>query len=51
MGEPVQKSDHRYTYGEYCTWDDGERWEIIDGVAWDISRRRRSGINGYSARY
>ena len=22
----------RYTYSEYCTWDDGKRWELIDGT-------------------
>jgi len=37
VGDPAKRSDHRYTYGEYCTWGDDERWEIIDGVAWDMS--------------
>ena len=41
-GDPVRKSDHRYTYGEYCTWDDEERWEIIDGVAWNTSPAPRT---------
>ena len=22
----------KYTYSDYCSWDDGERWELIDGV-------------------
>ena len=22
----------RYTYADYCTWDDSERWELIDGI-------------------
>jgi len=26
-----------FTYGDYLTWPEGERWEIIDGVAWDMS--------------
>jgi len=47
VGDPAKKSDHRYTYGEYCSWGDEERWEIIDGVAWDMSpapNRRHQGI-------
>ena len=27
----------RYTYADYCEWDDDERWEIIDGVAYAMS--------------
>jgi len=23
-----------YTYADYASWDDGERWELIDGVAY-----------------
>jgi Uma2 family endonuclease len=26
-----------YTYADYCTWDDSERWELIDGVAYAMS--------------
>jgi len=26
--------DKRYTYAEYCTWDDDIRWELIDGYAY-----------------
>lgn len=29
--------DHRYTWTEYQTWPDDERWEIIDGVAYNLS--------------
>jgi Uma2 family endonuclease len=25
-------SDKKYTYADYLTWTEGERWEIIDGV-------------------
>ncbi|WP_021169159.1 hypothetical protein SOV_39580 [Sporomusa ovata DSM 2662] len=31
------KLDQRYTYGEYVTWDDNECWELIDGVAYNMS--------------
>ena len=26
------KKESRYTYKDYCTWPDNERWELIDGV-------------------
>jgi len=26
----------RYTYADYCTWDDGERWELIEGIPFDV---------------
>ncbi len=29
-------ADH-FTYGLYLTWDDGERWELIDGEAYAMS--------------
>jgi Uma2 family endonuclease len=32
-----EKTDHKFTYKEYCSWPDDERWELIDGVAYDMS--------------
>ena len=32
--EAVLKKEIRYTYKDYCSWPDGERWELIDGVAY-----------------
>lgn len=29
---PLQRENSRYTYADYCTWDDSERWELINGV-------------------
>lgn len=29
---PIPKSDRKYTYADYLTWPENERWEIIDGV-------------------
>ena len=29
--------EERYTYADYCKWDDGERWELIDGKAYAMS--------------
>ena len=37
MGESALKSDRIYTYGDYRTWPDDERWELIDGTAWNMS--------------
>jgi len=37
MGEPDSKKDRIYTYGDYSTWPEDERWELIDGVAWNMS--------------
>ncbi len=37
MGLPVRKLDRLYTYADYRTWPDDERWELIDGVAWNMS--------------
>ena len=27
----------RYTYADYCEWDDDKRWELIDGVPYAMS--------------
>ncbi len=32
-----RKKEKIYTYGSYLTWPDDERWELIDGVAYDMS--------------
>jgi len=26
------KAERRFTYEDYCTWPDDERWELIDGI-------------------
>lgn len=31
------KFAQKYTYQDYLTWPDTERWEIIDGIAYDMS--------------
>ena len=31
----------RYTYEDYCTWGDDERWELIDGVPYAMSAPSR----------
>lgn len=37
MGIPLRKTDKCYTYGEYKHWPEDERWELIEGVAWNMS--------------
>ena len=37
MGIPLRKTDKCYTYGDYKHWPEDERWEIIEGVAWNMS--------------
>ncbi len=31
------RDEKHYTYADYCAWDDGERWELIDGIAYAMS--------------
>lgn len=37
MGPLAQQSDQRYTFGEYLTWDAAERWELIDGIPYNMT--------------
>lgn len=37
MGIPVKKADYKFTYKEYSTWPDDERWELIHGIAYNMS--------------
>lgn len=49
MGLPKKKTDHKFTYREYCSWPEDERWELIDGVAYDMSpapSRKHQEISG-----
>ena len=46
--EPL-KADRRYTYADYLTWPDDERWELIRGTAYSMSpapRREHQGLAG-----
>ena len=36
MPQP-KANNEKYTYQDYCQWPDEERWEIIDGIAYDMS--------------
>jgi Uma2 family endonuclease len=47
MGPLALKLEETFTYGDYLRWDDGERWELIDGVAYNMTpapARRHQGI-------
>ncbi len=35
MPQPVLKQDH-FTYGDYRLWPEDQRWELIDGRAYDM---------------
>ena len=35
--KPVLQKAQRYTYADYCKWDDSERWELIDGIAYAMA--------------
>ncbi|MBI5418360.1 Uma2 family endonuclease [Candidatus Poribacteria bacterium] len=37
MPYPIKKQVQKYTYGNYLTWSEDERWELIDGVAYNMS--------------
>jgi Uma2 family endonuclease len=34
MGEPLKKAAGNYSYSDYLTWSEEERWELIDGIAY-----------------
>ncbi|MCL1918918.1 MAG: Uma2 family endonuclease [Peptococcaceae bacterium] len=33
----LPKENERYTYTDYCSWDNDERWELIDGVPYAMT--------------
>ncbi|MCP4154750.1 MAG: Uma2 family endonuclease [bacterium] len=37
MGLAARKDIERFTYGDYLKWDDGERWELIDGEPYNMT--------------
>ncbi len=36
MSYPM-KRNQKYTYAEYLTWSDDERWELIDGIPYNMT--------------
>ncbi len=48
MGPLALKLEERYSYGDYLTWNDDQRWELIDGIPYNMSpgpNRRHQGIS------
>ena len=37
MGLAAKLNIERFNYGDYQEWPDHERWELIDGIAYDMS--------------
>jgi len=37
VGLPIKKADHKFTCTDYRSWPDNERWELIDGAAYNMS--------------
>lgn len=37
MSQLEGKKHARYTYSDYCSWPEDERWELIDGEAFDMT--------------
>ena len=37
LGLPAKRQDRIYTFGDYKNWPEDERWELINGVAWNMS--------------
>jgi Uma2 family endonuclease len=48
VGEPALKDDRIYLYRDYKGWSDDERWELIDGVAWNMSPAPSTGHQAIS---
>ncbi len=49
MGTTAQKTDKRFTYGDYLSWHDDERWELIRGEAFNMTpapSRQHQSISG-----
>ena len=37
MAGSVKRKQQRYSYADYLTWDDDNRYEIIDGEVFDMT--------------
>jgi Uma2 family endonuclease len=49
MGSTAERVEKRFTYAEYVTWDDNQRWELIDGVPYNMTpapKTRHQQISG-----
>ena len=49
-GLPLKKPGYEFTYGDYYNWNDDKRWELIYGVAYDMTPaplRVHQDVSGY----
>jgi Uma2 family endonuclease len=49
LGEIAQRSEKKFTYQDYLTWSANERWELINGQAYNMTpapSRRHQEISG-----
>ena len=37
LQKPREQDTVRFTYADYCNWDDDKRWELIDGVPYAMA--------------
>lgn len=37
MSLPIRNHQHKYSYKDYLTWDDDERWELLEGIPYNMS--------------
>ena len=37
LKKPVPQEAGRYTYADYSSWPEDERWELIDGVPYAMA--------------
>ncbi|WP_018131122.1 Uma2 family endonuclease [Effusibacillus pohliae] len=37
MSMPKLEPERKYSYSDYLKWDDGERWELIDGIPYNMT--------------
>lgn len=37
MSQAAEKNEKRYTYGDYRGWPEGERWELIEGIPYNMT--------------
>ena len=42
MAPTAEQIEKRFTYADYLTWDDNQRWELIDGVPYNMTPAPRT---------
>ena len=48
MAYPLPQQGEHFTYRDLLTWPEGERWELIDGVAYDMTPAPSTSHQGIS---